>query len=256
MSESRRGDLFQRALRALQGGIPGRKAELWDSKHPGDNWLSDRAEWLVKSLGVSKYLRPKIEFDSTDRTKVVSGVTVVDVGAGKGHIMDEIDQQLPGSHVIGVDPHDDQTAIVRKRGEQLGNNIEYLDETQHAESMSRVEGGSVDGIVMSFVLHHLNEHERTRALREAIRVLKPDGYVFIAEDVAENEQERQMAEAYDRILNADATDNSAHTYLSLEEWKNLFIGAGLDIVESNIKKPGKVTHGFFVLKKRVEEGAH
>ncbi len=98
--QPKRHGLRERAIRAPTVG-------------PGDKALQRRAEWMVDELRVQKYLAPKITFKqpvtgrfNLERNNVERGVNVLCVSAGKGHEMDEIDQLLPGSTVVGFDPHD------------------------------------------------------------------------------------------------------------------------------------------------------
>ena len=85
------------------------------SRGPVDKALTQRAEWMVEELKIGRYLAPRIQYKEPGVLKpnnVERGVTVVSIGSGKGHEMDEMDMILPGSKVIGLDPDDYMTKPV------------------------------------------------------------------------------------------------------------------------------------------------
>ena len=220
---------------------------------PVDSALRKRAEWMVEAAGVREALGPKIVYDGEPRFgRVKRGVSVLCVGAGKGHEMDEIDAMLPGSKVLGVDPHDAQTRPVKKRLETLAHDARYLPETSSAEDLRDVPDGSLDGATFFFVLHHVDQSKHDRIMEEMRRVLKPDGQLFIAEDLADSDEERKVVEKIDRRLNFEFGADAPHHYRSIDEWSAYFRANGFEIVRAHEEKPDKVRHGFFVLKRMPE----
>ena len=170
------------------------------------------------------------------------------MGAGKGHEMDEIDQILPGSTVLGLDPHDYMTEPVARRLDQLANDATYLSENVRAEHLEGIADNSLDGVTFNFVLHHIDKRIHDKIIDEIKRVLKKDGYVFMAEDLADTKEEAELVEKIDRKVNMEICDEAPHNYRSMEEWEKYFNEHGLTVVESHEQKPNKVRHGFFVLQ--------
>ncbi|MFZ6014981.1 MAG: class I SAM-dependent methyltransferase [Patescibacteria group bacterium] len=220
-----------------------------------DKALQQRAEWMIQETGVQKYLAPKIVYKEPGVLKpnnVERGVSVLCIGAGKGHEMDEIDQLLPGSEVIGIDPHDYMTAPVADRLENLAHASSYLGEHFRADHLEGIEDNSMDGITFNFVLHHIDQQSHERVLAEIKRVLKRDGYVFIAEDLADDAEEAEFVEKIDKKVNMEICDGAPHNYRSAEEWIHFFAENGFEVVESHEIKPQSVRHGFFVLRLKQE----
>lgn len=221
---------------------------------PVDANLEERARKIVEMAGVQGALGPKIAYLGEPRLgRVEQGVSVLCVGAGKGHEMDEIDAMLPGSKVIGVDPHDYQTRPVEKRLKTLAHDARYLPETSSAENLQDVADASMDGVTLFFVLHDIDESRHAGMMKEIDRVLKPDGRLFVAEDIVESEAEREKAEKNDRLLNLDYRKGTLKTFKSEAEWEEFFREYGFEIEKTNKDESGKVKHEFFVLKKAVQE---
>ena len=219
------------------------------SRGPVDKWLERRAEWMVDTSGIQKHLGPKIIFQDRLAGTVKKGVRVLSIGSGKGHELDEMDKVLPGSEIIGLDPHDFYTDSVRHRIRALAHKVSYLPETISAEKLEGIEDESLDGVTLFFVLHHMNYENQNAVLQEIKRVLKPDGKVFIAEDLVDNEEEKKTVETIDRKLNIELHEDDPHCYRSINQWKKFFKKHGYNIIEIKEEKPDKVRHGFFVLEK-------
>ncbi len=236
----RRGELGSRAMREVSRGLV-------------ESWLTQRAEWMINKSKVREYLAPKIEFADRAAGKVSKGLEILAVGAGKGHEMDEMDQILPGSHIVGVDPHDHWTRPVVERSKKLAHDMEYLPADVSAENLKGVEDQSLDAMTFFFVLHHVESDKYDEVFAEMRRVLKDDGYVFIAEDLVQTEEERKVTERVDRVLNAEISE-APHNYMSEEQWREFVDQQGFRVVDFTEEKPDKVRHGFFVLEKKpIEE---
>lgn len=219
---------------------------------PIDSSLSKRAEWMIGALKVKDYLSHKME--RNERGEVTKGVTVLSVGSGKGHELEELDMHLPKSRIIGVDPHDHMTRPVERRLKEQAHDCCYLDETYSAENLSVIKDKSIDGIVYCFVLHHIIEEKHDLVVNELNRVIKDDGYVFLAEDLVDNTEEHKKTERVDRLLNVEVRQNDVHNYRNIEDWKSFFNEHGFNFVDANEEKSKSgVRHGFFVFQKRTNE---
>lgn len=226
------------------------------TRGPGDTMLKKRAEWMIEELKIGRYLAPKIKYKEPGILKpdnIEQGVTVVSVGSGKGHEMDEMDMILPGSTMIGLDPDDYMTTPVAERLRTLAYDSTYLEVHNRAEDMKDIPDASADGITFNFVMHHIKESLHDRIFSEIKRVLKSDGYLFIAEDLVDSEAEKSVVEREDRKINMEIAADSTHNYRSIPEWEAFFQKQGLEVVEHHEVKPQKVRHGFFVLKKSPDQ---
>lgn len=217
-----------------------------------ESLLRKRSEWVVKSSHIQEYLAEKIQWREPGNklAGAEKGVSVLCIGAGKGHEMDEIDAVLPKSEVTGLDPHDYLTKPAKKRLETLAHDARYLPKTETAENLASIPDASQDGATLFFVLHHIDEKGYKKIFAQLRRVLKEDGQVFIAEDIVDTEEERKVTEREDKIVNVEFLHSGPHTYKNIPDWKEFFLGEGFETVEAEEQKPGKVRHGFFVLKKR------
>ncbi len=236
--EAKRHGMREQVIRAFTRG-------------PVDTALTQRADWIVEELKVGRYLAPRIKYKEPGVLKqnnVEQGVTVVSIGSGKGHEMDEMDMILPGSTIIGLDPDDYLAAPVAERLQTLAHDSTYLETHNRAEHMQDVAAASVDGVTLNFVLHHIDEPLHGKIFDEVKRVLKHDGYLFMAEDLVDSAAEQQLVEREDRKINLEIADDAPHNYRSMVEWNAFFAKHGFEVVDQHEVKPGKVRHGFFVLR--------
>jgi ubiquinone/menaquinone biosynthesis C-methylase UbiE len=106
------------------------------------------------------------------------GATVVDVGCGTGTqaIVLAMTAELYGAALIGVDG--DPKALARARAKPWADRVEWRN---GLATGLPVPSESVDRVVMSLLLHHLDAAEKRTALAQAIRVLRPGGRLHVAD---------------------------------------------------------------------------
>ncbi len=215
---------------------------------PVDKALQERALWFINETGIEKYLRKDGQY--------------VDVGTGKGHIAQRIladmeKQGTPLKGYYGVDVADKPLKKVQKR-EQARRDEENKKNPMNfawatAEALPYRER-SLDGVSYVFSIHHMDKERIDAAIGEAKRVIKPDGRIFIAEDLVETEEQRRITEEVDRKLNWEGRD-AEHNYKSGEEWEKYFDDMGLEVANriffQTQSKKGPIQHGFYVLKLKV-----
>ena len=109
------------------------------------------------------------------------GAKVIDVGCGNGRITRLI--AAAGAQVIGIDPG--QKQLARAKAEAPVNGETYIEGS--AENLP-VADASADIVLFFNSLHHVPEAVMDKALDEARRALKPQGWLFIAEPLAEGPQ--------------------------------------------------------------------
>ena len=101
---------------------------------------------------------------------------VVDVGCGTGTAAIAIAAAAPEVAVIGVDG--DPGALARARAKPGAERVQWLDGLAH---LLPLKAGTVDAVVMTLLLHHLDPNGKRRALGEAVRILRAGGRLYIAD---------------------------------------------------------------------------
>jgi ubiquinone/menaquinone biosynthesis C-methylase UbiE len=105
------------------------------------------------------------------------GDRVLDVGCGTGYFTRLMAQAVaPGGTAHGVDPSSDAITEARR--------VTRLDNCTFGEGVAEALGapdGAYDVVVSSWMIHHLPESLRHRAIAEMYRMLRPGGTVLISE---------------------------------------------------------------------------
>jgi ubiquinone/menaquinone biosynthesis C-methylase UbiE len=115
------------------------------------------------------------------------GESVLDVGCGRGLLLVAAGQRVPRGRAVGID--------LWQAADQSGNRPEATLANARAEGVAeRVEvqtgdarqlpfpDGSFDVVVSHWVIHNLPEPaDRAKALAEMARILKPGGWVLVAD---------------------------------------------------------------------------
>lgn len=104
------------------------------------------------------------------------GGTAVDVGCGTGTFGIALAGRRGEAGVVGVDGDPEILAIAR--GKAGGNTVDWRDGL--AQELPLADE-SADVVTMSLVLHHLLPEDKSKALAEARRVLKPGGRLHVAD---------------------------------------------------------------------------
>jgi SAM-dependent methyltransferase len=115
-----------------------------------------------------------------EQLAVPSGKDVVDIGCGGGALVRALTAR--GASVTGVEISEQQLAPALAN--DGGSGARYL--IGRAQDLP-LEDASVDVAVFMRTLHHVPAESMLDALREARRVLRPSGVVFVAEPLPEGE---------------------------------------------------------------------
>jgi SAM-dependent methyltransferase len=102
------------------------------------------------------------------------GGAVVDVGCGTGTL--GIALAGDGADVIGVDGDHEVLALARAKP-----GAEAVQWRKGMATALPLAGATVDRVVMSLLLHHLDGRAKRAALAEAVRVLRPGGRLHVAD---------------------------------------------------------------------------
>jgi SAM-dependent methyltransferase len=123
---------------------------------------------------------PSTDTAMLERLIAPAGKDVVDVGCGGGALVREL--AALGARPIGIEISEEQLAGARARDD--GSGPPYL--VGRAEALP-LEDGSVDVVVFMRSLHHVPPEHLEAGLREARRVLRPGGAVYVAEPLAQGD---------------------------------------------------------------------
>lgn len=103
---------------------------------------------------------------------------VVDVGAGTGTFVAALAERAPRAKISGIDG--DPAILARAALKVAG----YGDRVELREGLAQhlpLADNSVDAVVMTLVLHHLDTVTKRAALTEARRVLRPGRRIVVAD---------------------------------------------------------------------------
>lgn len=118
------------------------------------------------------------DFSMLERLTEPAGKDVVDVGCGPGALVRELARR--GARAVGVEVSEDQLAAALSLDDGGGGSYRV----GRAQDLP-VADDSMDVVVFLRSLHHIPPADLTRALREARRVLRADGLVYVSEPLPE-----------------------------------------------------------------------
>jgi len=212
-----------------------------------DRGLQRRAEWFIENSHIEDYLVP--------------GGQYLDVGTGKGHIVQRIlgDQEESGNPLVayyGIDVADRplrkvQAREAKRRGVSLRENPNPMNFSFGSADALPFEDGSLDGVSYIFSIHHMSKEMLEKVMAEGKRVIKRDGKIFIAEDLAGTDEQKKVTERADKRINFEV--GGEHNYKGDQEWEKYFNEIGLTVSAKEFFKSGVVQHGFYVLELKPEE---
>ena len=143
-----------------------------------------------------------------ERYELRAGHRILDVGCGKGFLMKDLQDALPGSEVWGLDISD--YAIRHCHPDVAGRILRGTCEALPFPDQS------FDMVVAINTIHNQVPDGCRRALRELGRVA-PAGKAFVQVDAYRNDEELELFEAW--ML-------TAKTYCKPDEWISMFEDAG------------------------------
>lgn len=131
--------------------------------------------------------------DVIDEFLNLQGATVVDVGCGGGWLTRLMTER--GAHVTGIEVSPRQLALARAT-KPVGDE-HYI---QGSAEELPLPNRSVDIVVFFNSLHHVDPKVLPSALREAARVLKHGGILYVSEPLAEGDYFELMKPVHDETI--------------------------------------------------------
>ena len=138
------------------------------------------------------------DLEIVDRCLDVSNQFLVDAGCGNMHFAKALAER--GASVLAIDPDPVQAEL--NRAVPTIANVGFAE--CGAEKMP-LDSGSVDGVLFPYSLHHVPKSLYRAVFDEVLRVLKPDGFLYVLEPVADGDLNSVMQLFHDeRQVRADA----------------------------------------------------
>ena len=106
------------------------------------------------------------------------GQTVLDIGSGTGTLALQIKQAQPSVIVHGLDIDIEILQLAQNKADAAGLELKLQ---QGSATCLPYPDQSFDHVFTSLMMHHLITADKQHMLREAFRVLKPDGQLHVAD---------------------------------------------------------------------------
>ncbi|SNS21338.1 class I SAM-dependent methyltransferase [Actinomadura mexicana] len=109
---------------------------------------------------------------------IESGQAVADVGCGTGNLSFAVLAAQPAARVTGLDPDADALRRAARKARRRGVDLTLV---QGYADRIPAQDASLDHVVTSLALHHLDDDGRRAFARDALRALRPGGTVTIVD---------------------------------------------------------------------------
>jgi ubiquinone/menaquinone biosynthesis C-methylase UbiE len=139
----------------------------------GKDWLLPLYDPFTKLLGVEALHRRLI-----NQATISPGDRVLEIGCGTGNLAILIKRLNPAAQVVGIDPDPKALARARWKAQRRGTEIQF--DQGFSEELPYPDA-SFDRVFSAFMLHHVRPDAKPVTLREAFRVLKPEGSLHLAD---------------------------------------------------------------------------
>ena len=139
----------------------------------GKTWLLPFYDAITRVAGVRALHERAVELAGIE-----PGQTVVDVGCGTGNLSFAVLAAQPSARVTGLDP--DANALRRAARKARRRSVALTLVQGYADRIP-AEDASLDHVVSSLALHHVDDDGRIAFARDVLRALRPGGKVTIVD---------------------------------------------------------------------------
>jgi len=139
----------------------------------GKAWLLPLYDIFTRVAGVRGLHERAVELAG-----VGPGQAVVDVGCGTGNLSFAVLAAHPDARVTGLDP--DEDALRRAARKALRRRVPLTLVQGYADRLP-AEDASLDHVVSSLALHHVDDDGRVAFAHDALRALRPGGKVTVVD---------------------------------------------------------------------------
>jgi ubiquinone/menaquinone biosynthesis C-methylase UbiE len=139
----------------------------------GRRWLLPLYDIFTRMAGV-----PALHARAVEISGIGTGQAVVDVGCGTGNLSFAVLEAHPDARVTGLDP--DERALRRAARKALRRGVSLTLVQGYADRIP-AEDSSLDHVVSSLALHHVDDDGRVGFAQDALRALGPGGRVTVVD---------------------------------------------------------------------------
>jgi demethylmenaquinone methyltransferase/2-methoxy-6-polyprenyl-1,4-benzoquinol methylase len=122
--------------------------------------------------------------------EVPQGAHVLEIGCGTGELAAMLIGQ--GASVDGFDASPTMVEVVHERIAEEGLEGELTVRQMGVDGMDGLQASAYDVVVSTLVFSELNQDERRYALKHAVRVLRRDGLIIVADEVVPRKAARRI----------------------------------------------------------------
>ena len=189
-----------------------------------------RAQFHIEEIEIMKEIAPR--------------ACILDIGCGKGYVGGELKSKDESLDIFSVDLGDRPTKRMRKITSETFSMADA--------SVLPFPDKSFDGVMVFFVMHHMPTNTQLKLLKEAKRVVKQEGHIFVLEDTVPefDNSQLEITEKADKRFNPDFFLNKPHNFRSENKWNEVFCDLGLTLQRTVNYRSGKVPHTFFLLSRK------
>lgn len=109
---------------------------------------------------------------------IAPGQRVLDLGSGTGTLVLLVKRSCPEAEVVGLDGDEAVLDLAREKAARSRVKVAF----DHGLSFDLpYADASFDRVLSSLLFHHLTRDQKERTLREALRVLRPEGEIHVAD---------------------------------------------------------------------------
>lgn len=137
----------------------------------GKSWLMPFYDPFARLVGANRLRAELIR-----HAGVRAGQQVLDVGCGSGELLLALARTVPGATLTGLDPDGIALGRAARKAAAAGFGLTLI--RGYADNLG-LDDASVDHVVSTLAVHHLDDAGRTQFAAEAFRVLRPEGKITI-----------------------------------------------------------------------------
>src|SRR5215211_6352078 len=149
----------------------------------GTTWLLPLYDVFTRVAGIRSLHERALELAG-----IAAGQAVVDVGCGTGNLSFAVLAAQPDARVTGLDPDGAALRSAARKARRRGVSLTLV---QGYADRIPAEDASLDHVVSSLALHHVDDDGRVAFAHDALRALRPGGKVTVVDfgGPAANDQE-------------------------------------------------------------------